>query len=78
MNNNSFSGQLPVELYNLSVLVHLLLDNNNFSGYLPPEYSRMPKLKIMQLNNNNFSGTQIPDSYANMSKLLKLGYLQLL
>ncbi|CAN1228274.1 Probable LRR receptor-like serine/threonine-protein kinase At1g06840 [Linum perenne] len=72
MNNNSFSGQLPVELYNLSVLVHLLLDNNNFSGYLPPEYSRMPKLKIMQLNNNNFSGTQIPDSYANMSKLLKL------
>ncbi|CAN0913783.1 Probable LRR receptor-like serine/threonine-protein kinase At1g06840 [Linum grandiflorum] len=72
MNNNSFSGQLPSELYNLSQLVHLLLDNNKLSGSLPPELSRMPKLKIMQLNNNNFSGTQIPDSYANMSKLLKL------
>ncbi|XP_030482543.2 probable LRR receptor-like serine/threonine-protein kinase At5g37450 [Cannabis sativa] len=72
MNNNSISGQIPPELSNLPSLVHFLLDNNNLSGYLPPELSMMKSLKILQVNNNNFSGTEIPDSYANMSQLLKL------
>ncbi|OAY44654.1 probable LRR receptor-like serine/threonine-protein kinase At5g37450 isoform X2 [Manihot esculenta] len=72
MNNNSISGQIPHELSALPQLIHLLLDNNNLSGYLPPELSEMRNLKIIQLNNNNFSGTRIPDSFANMSKLVKL------
>ncbi|XVF05868.1 hypothetical protein REPUB_Repub05bG0210300 [Reevesia pubescens] len=72
MNNNSISGQIPPELARLPYLVHFLLDNNNLSGYLPPELSRMPNLTILQLDNNNFDGTIIPDSYGNMSKLLKL------
>ncbi|XVF46108.1 hypothetical protein PTKIN_Ptkin03bG0000300 [Pterospermum kingtungense] len=72
MNNNSISGQIPPELARLPYLVHFLLDNNNLSGYLPPELSRMPNLTILQLDNNNFDGTTIPDSYGNMSKLLKL------
>ncbi|XP_062073081.1 probable LRR receptor-like serine/threonine-protein kinase At1g06840 [Humulus lupulus] len=72
MNNNSISGQIPPELSKLPFLVHFLLDNNNLSGYLPPEFSKMKSLKILQVNNNNFSGTEIPDSYANMSQLLKL------
>ncbi|KAJ4719273.1 GPCR kinase [Melia azedarach] len=72
MNNNSISGQIPPELSRLPMLVHLLLDNNNLTGYLPPELSEMPKLKILQLDNNNFAGKTIPDSYGNMSKLLKL------
>ncbi|XP_051130713.1 probable LRR receptor-like serine/threonine-protein kinase At1g06840 [Andrographis paniculata] len=72
MNNNRFSGQLPPELSNLTMLKHFLLDNNNLSGYLPPEFSLMPNLTILQLDNNNFAGTVIPDSYAQMSKLVKL------
>ncbi|RVW30362.1 putative LRR receptor-like serine/threonine-protein kinase [Vitis vinifera] len=72
MNNNSISGQIPAELSSLPQLIHFLLDNNNLSGYLPPELSQMPKLKILQLDNNNFGGTEIPESYGNMSKLLKL------
>ncbi|KAK8262785.1 hypothetical protein V6Z12_D13G282600 [Gossypium hirsutum] len=72
MNNNSISGQIPPELARLPYLVHFLLDNNNLSGHLPPELSRMPNLTILQLDNNNFEGTTIPDSYGNMSKLLKL------
>ncbi|XP_057955016.1 probable LRR receptor-like serine/threonine-protein kinase At1g06840 isoform X2 [Malania oleifera] len=72
MNNNSISGQIPPELSKLPSLVHLLLDNNNLSGYLPPELSEMPSLLILQLDNNNFDGRKIPDSYGNMSKLLKL------
>ncbi|XP_031372157.1 probable LRR receptor-like serine/threonine-protein kinase At1g06840 isoform X2 [Punica granatum] len=72
MNNNSISGQIPPELHKLPQLVHFLLDNNNLSGYLPPELSRMPKLRILQVDNNNFEGTEIPQSYTNMSNLLKL------
>ncbi|XP_028752821.1 probable LRR receptor-like serine/threonine-protein kinase At1g06840 [Neltuma alba] len=72
MNNNSISGQIPPELARLPNLIHLLLDNNNLSGSLPPELSNMPNILVIQLDNNNFSGNTIPESYANMSKLLKL------
>ncbi|XP_016483268.1 putative LRR receptor-like serine/threonine-protein kinase At1g06840 isoform X2 [Nicotiana tabacum] len=72
MNNNSISGQIPPELSKLPKLLHLLLDNNNLSGYLPPELAQIPNLHILQLDNNNFDGSQIPDSYGNMSRLLKL------
>ncbi|XP_027190783.1 probable LRR receptor-like serine/threonine-protein kinase At1g06840 isoform X2 [Cicer arietinum] len=72
MNNNSLSGQIPPELSKLPSLIHLLLDNNNLSGHLPHELSNMPNLSILQLDNNNFGGNSIPDSYANMSKLVKL------
>ncbi|CAL5424742.1 unnamed protein product [Camellia sinensis] len=72
MNNNSLSGQIPPELSMLPNLVHMLLDNNNLSGYLPPELANLPRLLILQLDNNHFDGATIPDSYGNMSKLLKL------
>ncbi|KAF3331866.1 putative LRR receptor-like serine/threonine-protein kinase [Carex littledalei] len=72
MNNNSLSGQIPPELSRLPNLVHLLLDSNNLSGNLPKELSEMPSLLIIQLDNNNFSGSSIPQSYQNMSKLLKM------
>ncbi|KAJ9167348.1 hypothetical protein P3X46_022010 [Hevea brasiliensis] len=72
MNNNSISGQIPPELSRLPRLIHFLLDNNNLSGYLPPQLSELPNLQILQLDNNNFDGATIPDSYGNMTKLLKL------
>ncbi|KAL3839925.1 hypothetical protein ACJIZ3_024516 [Penstemon smallii] len=72
MNNNRFSGQIPPELSQLNALKHVLLDNNNLSGYLPPELAQMRSLTILQLDNNNFAGSVIPNSYGNMTKLLKL------
>ncbi|EEF29043.1 protein with unknown function [Ricinus communis] len=72
MNNNSINGQIPPELSRLPMLVHFLLDNNNLSGYLPPQFSELPNLLILQLDNNQFDGGTIPDSYGNMTKLLKL------
>ncbi|KAI5662924.1 hypothetical protein M9H77_22247 [Catharanthus roseus] len=71
-NNNSLSGQIPSQFSNLSTIVHLLLDNNNLSGFLPPEFSSLPELQILQLDNNHFSGAEIPPSYGNMRKLVKL------
>ncbi|MBA0728861.1 hypothetical protein Golax_001723 [Gossypium laxum] len=72
IDENKISGELPKSFANLNKTKHFLLDNNNLSGHLPPELSRMPNLTIFQLDNNNFEGTTIPDSYGNMSKLLKL------
>ncbi|XP_010244582.1 PREDICTED: probable LRR receptor-like serine/threonine-protein kinase At1g06840 isoform X3 [Nelumbo nucifera] len=72
LNNNSLSGQIPPELSKLSSLLHLLLDNNNLSGYLPPELSNILDLRILQLDNNHFNESEIPASYKNMSKLVKL------
>ncbi|KAL2317360.1 hypothetical protein Fmac_031236 [Flemingia macrophylla] len=72
MNNNSLTGQIPPQLSQLGSLIHLLLDNNNLTGNLPSELSEMPSLRILQLDNNNFSGNIIPESYGNMSKLVKL------
>ncbi|XAR67737.1 Non-specific serine/threonine protein kinase [Bertholletia excelsa] len=71
-NNNSLSGQIPSQLSNLSNLRHLLLDNNNLSGDLPPELSSLPELRILQLDNNNFNKAEIPASYGNLGKLVKL------
>ncbi|XP_054819214.1 probable LRR receptor-like serine/threonine-protein kinase At1g06840 isoform X2 [Prosopis cineraria] len=72
MNNNSLTGQIPPEFSRLTSLAHLLLDHNKLSGYLPLELSQMPSIRIIQLDNNDFGGTTIPDSYGNISTLLKL------
>ncbi|KAH9737061.1 protein kinase domain-containing protein [Citrus sinensis] len=72
LNNNSIGGQIPSELSKLSTLIHLLVDNNNLSGNLPPELSELPQLRILQLDNNNFSASEIPATYGNFSKLVKL------
>lgn len=72
LNNNSIGGQIPSELSKLSTLIHLLVDNNNLSGNLPPELSELPQLCILQLDNNNFSASEIPATYGNFSKLVKL------
>ncbi|KMT06488.1 hypothetical protein BVRB_7g156650 isoform A [Beta vulgaris subsp. vulgaris] len=72
LNNNSLSGQLPPEFSRLPKLVHLLLDNNNLSGELPSEYSALAYLEIIQLDNNQFVGAEIPESYQNLSRLIKL------
>ncbi|XP_019167009.1 PREDICTED: probable LRR receptor-like serine/threonine-protein kinase At1g06840 isoform X2 [Ipomoea nil] len=72
MNNNSLSGPIPPQLSKLPQLLHLLLDNNNLTGSLPPELAELPKVLIIQLDNNHFDGSRIPESYGNMSHLLKM------
>ncbi|KAI7982829.1 putative LRR receptor-like serine/threonine-protein kinase [Camellia lanceoleosa] len=77
IDQNQISGPIPKSFANLNKTKHLLLDNNNLSGYLPPELANLPRLSTSdfrsdQLDNNHFDGATIPDSYGNMSKLLKL------
>ncbi|TKY56617.1 LRR receptor serine/threonine-protein kinase [Spatholobus suberectus] len=72
IDENHITGSIPLSFANLNNTQHFLLDNNKFTGYLPSELSQMPRLRILQLDNNNFSGNSIPESYGNMSKLVKL------
>ncbi|PKI40984.1 hypothetical protein CRG98_038512 [Punica granatum] len=50
----------------------LRLIRRNLSGNLAPELGRLAHMTILQVDNNNFEGTEIPQSYTNMSNLLKL------
>ncbi|CAI0408220.1 unnamed protein product [Linum tenue] len=69
---NQISGPIPKTFGNLEKVQHFHMNNNSFSGQLPMELYNLSALVHLQLNNNNFNGTQIPDSYANISTLLKL------
>ncbi|PQQ09824.1 putative LRR receptor-like serine/threonine-protein kinase [Prunus yedoensis var. nudiflora] len=72
VDQNYMSGPIPKSFVNLVNVKHLLFDSNNLSGYLPPEFSNLPNLRIIQFDNNNFRGTEIPASYGNISKLVKI------
>ncbi|GAB2267627.1 hypothetical protein Dimus_002608 [Dionaea muscipula] len=72
LNNNSISGELPAEFSSLPGLLHLLVDNNNLTGRLPSAYSNSTQMRILQLDNNQFVDAEIPESYANFSRLVKL------
>ncbi|XP_039013523.1 probable LRR receptor-like serine/threonine-protein kinase At1g06840 isoform X2 [Hibiscus syriacus] len=72
IDQNNISGSIPRSFANLNKTKHFHMNNNSISGQIPPELARLPYLVHFQLDNNNFEGTTIPDSYGNMSKLLKL------
>ncbi|OWM81599.1 hypothetical protein CDL15_Pgr007637 [Punica granatum] len=71
LSGNQISGPLPDELgYLPNITSHM--NNNSISGQIPPELHKLPQLVHLQVDNNNFEGTEIPQSYTNMSNLLKL------
>ena len=44
VSNNQLTGELPVELYQLSHLTHLLASNNSFTGSLPEDLGALTRL----------------------------------
>ncbi|KAL5974845.1 hypothetical protein ACLOJK_031518 [Asimina triloba] len=70
--NMNLSGTLAPELGQLSYMEILDFMWNKMSGSIPREIGNIKSLRLLQVDNNNFSGTEIPPTYANMSKLLKL------
>ncbi|KAM3306380.1 hypothetical protein P3S67_013250 [Capsicum chacoense] len=72
LQSNNFSGPLPTEIFNISVLRVISLTNNNLSGSLPPlTCSILPKIEELYLVFTNLVGT-IPHSIFNCSKLTRL------
>lgn len=68
LQNNSFHGQIPVQLGHLFRLQFLHLANNTLKGDIPTSLANCSALKLIDLSNNNFSGT-IPFQFGSFQKL---------
>ncbi|KAF5812955.1 putative non-specific serine/threonine protein kinase [Helianthus annuus] len=61
ISHNSFSGSLPVGIFNLTNLNTLDISRNNFSGVFPYGISKLQKLIVLDAFSNSFSGSLPPD-----------------
>ncbi len=73
LTNNELTGEIPVELSNLSSLTSLQLENNELTGAIPVELGTLSSLSSLFLGNNQLTGS-IPLELGN---LLSLEYLSL-
>ncbi|KAJ4709653.1 Leucine-rich repeat receptor-like protein kinase [Melia azedarach] len=56
ISHNSFSGQLPVQIFNLTNLRSLDISRNNFSGHFPGGIPSLVNLVVLDAFSNSFSG----------------------
>nr|XP_027190721.1 probable LRR receptor-like serine/threonine-protein kinase At1g74360 isoform X2 [Cicer arietinum] len=68
---NNFSGQLPVEISQMTGLTFLTLGNNLFNGTIPFELGKLINLQGLDLGFNSFIG-KIPPNFGNLNSLLWL------
>ncbi|CAL1358897.1 unnamed protein product [Linum trigynum] len=65
---NSFSGQLPAGIFNLTGLKSLDVSRNNFSSQFPSGISRLQNLVVLDAFSNSFSG-QLPVEVSQLQNL---------
>ena len=68
---NQLTGSIPVELADLSELVHLNLSWNQLSGSIPSELGNLSKLEKIYLSINKLTGS-IPKELGNLSNLQEI------
>ncbi|KAK8452395.1 hypothetical protein SEVIR_5G102501v4 [Setaria viridis] len=74
LGNNSFSGQLPNSVTNLSsTLQGLYLGDNMISGNIPINIGNLVGLTVFEMGNNTFVSGQIPESIGQLRNLGVLG-----
>ncbi|KAE8675823.1 putative lipid binding protein [Hibiscus syriacus] len=56
ISQNAFSGEIPVEIFNLTGLRSLDISRNNFSGHFPGGISGLRNLVVLDAFSNSFSG----------------------
>ncbi|XWS57608.1 hypothetical protein CRYUN_Cryun09bG0188400 [Craigia yunnanensis] len=68
LSQNDFSGPLPENLSNLSMLEHLDLHDNSITGEFPAFLSQLSSLQVLNLRNNSIEGS-ISDDLSSLSSL---------
>ncbi|KAJ4959127.1 hypothetical protein NE237_026238 [Protea cynaroides] len=68
LSHNSFSGQLPPEVFNLTDLRSLDISRNDFSGHFPAGVSAVKHLVLLDGFSNSFSGL-LPPEVAQLDSL---------
>ncbi|KAK9029628.1 hypothetical protein V6N11_026736 [Hibiscus sabdariffa] len=53
---NRLTGQIPLEIGNLSELHALNLSHNNLTGFIPPSFSNLKQIESLDLSYNKLSG----------------------
>ncbi|KAI3496048.1 hypothetical protein L1887_38398 [Cichorium endivia] len=61
ISHNSFSGELPIGIFNITSLKTLDISRNNFSGVFPTGISNLRNLVVLDAFSNSFSGSLPPD-----------------
>ena len=57
LNNMNLTGPIPMELYQLTGLVHLQLANNSLAGTISPKIADLSNLTVLRLQGNRLSGS---------------------
>ncbi|KAI3698574.1 hypothetical protein L2E82_42222 [Cichorium intybus] len=60
LNNNSFSGQIPVKYSQLNHLQELDHSFNSLSGVSPPSLFSLPSISYLNLTSNKLSSSAVP------------------
>ncbi|CAH8381196.1 unnamed protein product [Eruca vesicaria subsp. sativa] len=68
---NNISGEIPVEIYNLSELEQLVLPANQLTGKIDNNITRLKKLTLLELYFNHLEG-EIPKDIGHLSRLQSL------
>jgi len=71
LSNNQLTGEIPVEIGNLTNLTYLSLNINQLTGEIPPEIETLTNLTRLLLNNNQLTG-EIPVEIGNLTNLIFL------
>jgi len=65
---NNFSGEIPPEIGNLSVIKVLNLSHNSLTGPIPPTFSRLKEIESLDLSYNKLEG-EIPPQLTELCSL---------
>ncbi|XP_028786762.1 receptor-like protein EIX2 [Neltuma alba] len=79
LSGNSLSGEIPKELFSITLMWSLNLSRNHLTGKIPKEIGALKNLESLDLSHNRLSG-EIPSTISNLSFLacLNLSYNNLI